>query len=128
MKLTRRLTNEDMSRREYVRRPTMNDDNSRSSESALFHLDSETGASEGDRDLGELATENRLESAGIGLPELNDAEADNIAFIVSDRISRSSALRMMNDDSLQESGMAELAERVGKRLNELSLRLGGTAQ
>jgi hypothetical protein len=96
-----------------------------SPDSALIHLSSESNAGLGVPD--EFLPDSARESDAAPLPELNDAEAGNIAFILSDRISRSSALRMMNEDSASEMDMAKLAERVGRRLNELSLRLDGTS-
>jgi hypothetical protein len=61
---------------------------------------------------------------GGGSSVLNDAEAANVAFIVSDRFARDSQLRISIDELESESSLAELASKVSKRLSELSLRLG----
>lgn len=60
-----------------------------------------------------------------GIPEVNDSEAGNLAFILSDRISRHSDWRLMIEPEADESAaMTELADRISRRLEELSMRLG----
>jgi hypothetical protein len=56
--------------------------------------------------------------------QLNDSEAGNIAFILSDRFSRNSDWNLSLDMQGGEPQMAEIASKVSKRLEELSLRLG----
>ena len=65
----------------------------------------------------------RADEALPGLTELNDSEASNLSFIVSHRFERNAGWRFMMGKEENEASMAELAERVSKRMEELSLRL-----
>jgi hypothetical protein len=70
--------------------------------------------------------EGELSGAQEGNPNsdaLNDAEAANVAFIVSDRFARDTQLRISIDEKEGDSSIAELAAKVSKRLGDLSLRL-----
>jgi hypothetical protein len=58
------------------------------------------------------------------LPPLNDSEASNIAFILSDRFSRNADWNISLDMEGGEIRMEEFARKVALRLEELSLRLG----
>lgn len=66
----------------------------------------------------------RDNDAASVISTLNDAEAGNLSFIVSERISRNASWRIMLDTEESEEAMTDLADRVAKRLDELSLRLG----
>ena len=94
------------------------------SESALLHLEEEF--EEGGNILEESLLGDGASASAQGVPELNDAEAGNVAFIVSDRIARRNELHMMGDDSIAEKDMVLLAEKIARRLDRLSLRLGGS--
>jgi hypothetical protein len=59
-----------------------------------------------------------------GLPLLNDSEAGNLSFILSDGFSRNGSWHIMLDMGASEPHMAEIANKVSRRLAELSLRLG----
>ncbi|HNX05307.1 MAG TPA: hypothetical protein PKI32_07375, partial [Opitutales bacterium] len=67
----------------------MNDETNTPSESALLHLSAAGGVGDEAGVPDEFQTDDRNETGAAPLPELNDAEAGNIAFIISDRISRS---------------------------------------
>ena len=54
---------------------------------------------------------------------LNDAEAANLAFIVSDRFARDSRLQISTDEAGGDGSIAELALKVSQRLGDLALRL-----
>ncbi|MBN1403768.1 MAG: hypothetical protein JW942_04795 [Opitutales bacterium] len=54
---------------------------------------------------------------------LNASDAVNLAYIVSHRFARNAGWRLMLDQQASEAHMAELAARVSKRLEELSLRI-----
>jgi hypothetical protein len=62
-----------------------------------------------------------------GLPDLNKSDADNLAFLLSHRLAHDLDLSLMqpqDEDSVVDAErMAELAERVARRLEELSMRL-----
>jgi hypothetical protein len=60
---------------------------------------------------------------GENSASLNDAEAANVSFIVSDRFARDTQLRISIDEKEGDSSIAELAAKVSKRLGDLSLRL-----
>lgn len=94
-------------------------------ESALLHLEEEF--EQGENILEESLLGDGAGASAQGVPELNDAEAGNVAFIVSDRLSRSAELRMLEEDPVAEADMALLAEKIARRLDRLSLRLGGSA-
>lgn len=94
-------------------------------DTALLKLSMEDCGGACSDDIAEGLAEPRPEEAPGAVAELNDAEAGNLAFILSDRISRTETLRMMNEEPEGGIDMAELSARVAKRLNELSLRLGG---
>ena len=64
------------------------------------------------------------EDADKSFPQLNDSEAGNIAFILSDRFSRNSDWHISLDMEDCEPRMKELADKIALRLEELSLRLG----
>ena len=77
--------------------------------------------------LGILDAEEEALMFGIdeaGSPQINDSEAGNLAFILSDRFSRNGGWRIMLDMNTSEPRMAEIAGRVAQRLDALSLRLG----
>ena len=63
-------------------------------------------------------------AADQSIPQLNDSEAGNIAFILSDRFSRNRDWNMGLDTEDIEPRIAKIADKVAKRLEELSLRLG----
>ncbi len=63
------------------------------------------------------------EQSSPAIVELNASDAGNLSFIVSHRIARNQAWRLMLDREENEAAMAELAEKVARRLEELSLRL-----
>jgi hypothetical protein len=64
------------------------------------------------------------EDSDASFPQLNDSEAGNIAFILSDRFSRNGDWNISLDMEGGEPSMNELADKVSRRLEELSLRLG----
>lgn len=54
---------------------------------------------------------------------LNDAEANNLSFIVSDKFSRMDRCLTMLESETSDTNYEQLAERVAVRLDELSKRL-----
>lgn len=99
--------------------------------------DVEEGMRKDERENGSEVMARALEMAGaeLGVPaspatdgpapaELNDSEADNLAYIVADRLSRNDDWRLMEEEADGEKAASELADKVARRLMELSLRLG----
>ncbi len=56
--------------------------------------------------------------------QLNDAEARNLAFLVSHHLSRNEEWRLSAGPEQDAKEVTELAARVAQRLSDLSLRLG----
>ena len=69
----------------------------------------------------------RPEDLGPDAPDspdaLNDAEADNLSFIVSDKFSRLDLCMTSLESETPEVNYAELSKRVAERLEALSRRL-----
>jgi hypothetical protein len=66
----------------------------------------------------------RLSAEALDVPQINDAEANNLSFILSDRFARNPTWRMMLDFEHSDVAISELSDRVARRLEKLSLRLG----
>jgi hypothetical protein len=56
---------------------------------------------------------------------MNDAEANNLSFIVSDKFTRMDNGLTAPESDDNDASYAQLSERVAKRLNEISKRLAG---
>jgi|GEM_PF-6763921 len=75
--------------------------------------------------FGEATADAALDASAVSeIHELNPAEASNLSFILSHRFARNESWRLTDGIALGEGDkMAELASKVSRRLEELSLRL-----
>ena len=80
-----------------------------------------------DANEAEIRPEDLGPDAPDAMPSLNDAEANNLAFIVSDKFSRMDRCMTSLESETPEINYEELSKRVAERLEALSRRLSADA-